>query len=69
MICFYILSNVLYAINRAVVLILPVPAKVFLKKEVYSLINYGEMYLLTKVAWGKFVHSPGWGHFGHPNTL
>ena len=41
----------------------------FFKEEVYSLINYGEMYLLTKVTWGKFVHSPGWGHFDNPNAL
>ena len=26
----------------------------FLIKKVSSLINYGEMYLLIKVAWGKF---------------
>ena len=22
-----------------------------------------------RVAWGRFVHSLGWGNFGHPNTL
>ena len=27
-------------------------------------------FLANKVpAWGKFVHSLGWGNFGHPNTL
>ena len=27
------------------------------------------MKLCNKVAWGNFVHSPGWGNFGQPNTL
>ena len=38
MICFYILSNVLYAVNREMVLILPVPAKVFFfnQKSVFT---------------------------------